>query len=193
MFIAIDGPNGVGKSTIAETVQKEMADRGIILTREPSDTGFGQYVKANEGAYSGEHYGMLIASDRRYHIDTIIKPNLDNGKVVICDRYIASSLVLQRFDGVSTRKIWEMNKNILVPDVYVILLADEKELERRLKKRQVFSMFEKKMSRAQEIKYFTEAIRYLKDKGFNVIQLNNNDGELNDNVLRISKLIDRGF
>ncbi|SJL21026.1 Thymidylate kinase [Porphyromonas gingivalis] len=170
-----------------------MADRGIILTREPSDTGFGQYVKANEGAYSGEHYGMLIASDRRYHIDTIIKPNLDNGKVVICDRYIASSLVLQRFDGVSTRKIWEMNKNILVPDVYVILLADEKELERRLKKRQVFSMFEKKMSRAQEIKYFTEAIRYLKDKGFNVIQLNNNDGELNDNVLRISKLIDRGF
>lgn len=193
MFIAIDGPNGVGKSTIAETVQKEMADRGIILTREPSDTGFGQYVKANEGAYSGEHYGMLIASDRRYHIDTIIKPNLDNGKVVICDRYIASSLVLQRFDGVSTRKIWKMNKNILVPDVYVILLADEKELERRLKKRQVFSMFEKKMSRAQEIKYFMEAIRYLKDKGFNVIQLNNNDGELNDNVLRISKLIDRGF
>ncbi|WP_052074852.1 dTMP kinase [Porphyromonas sp. COT-052 OH4946] len=193
MFIAIDGPNGVGKSTIAETVQKEMADRGIILTREPSDTGFGQYVKANEGGYSGEHYGMLIASDRRYHIDTIIKPNLDNGKVVICDRYIASSLVLQRFDGVSTRKIWEMNKNILVPDVYVILLADEKELERRLKKRQVFSRFEKKMSRAQEIKYFTDAIGYLKGKGFNILQLNNNDGELNDNVLRISKLIDRGF
>jgi len=190
MFIAIDGPNGVGKSSIVEGIKDRFGnDKKIFITKEPSDTEFGQYVKRNEETYSGEHYGMLIAADRQYHIDTIIKPHLDNGEVVICDRYIASSLVLQYFDGMSKKKIWEMNKHILIPDLYVVVLANEKEIVERLKKREWFSKFEKNMSRAKEIKYFADVINYLKNRKFNMLRLDNHNGDLESSISTIVKLI----
>jgi len=190
MFIAIDGPNGVGKTSIIEGVKTILGnDKKIFITKEPSETEFGQYVKKNENEYSGEHYSMLIASDRQYHIDAIIKPHLNNGEIVICDRYIASSLVLQNFDGVSKKKIWKINEHFLIPDLYVIILANEKEIEERLRKRTQLSKFERKMSRAEEIKYFKNAANYLKKKKFNILKLNNNNGNLENNISTIVKLI----
>ena len=190
MFIAIDGPSGVGKTSIIEGIKNKLGnEKKIFITREPSETEFGQYVKKKEEIYSEEHYCMLIASDRQYHIDTIIQPRLTNGETVICDRYIASSLVLQNFDGVDIDKIWEMNKYILIPDIYIIVSASDKEIEERLSKREHFSKFEKKMSRAEEIEYFSVAAHYLQKRNFNVLCLNNNKGDLEMNVHKIVKLI----
>jgi dTMP kinase len=191
MFVVIDGPNGVGKTSIAEGIQMKlsMTNKKIFITKEPSETEFGQYVKQNEETYSGEYYGMLIASDRQYHTDTIIKPHLINGEIVICDRYIASSLVLQNFDGMSKESIWKINKHILIPDLYVILLANAKEIEERLSKREQLSKFEIKMSRDEEIKYFIETINFLKQKEINVLKLDNNDGDLERNISTIINFI----
>ncbi len=190
MFVVIDGPHGVGKSSIVEGIKNRLCDnKKIFITKEPSVTEFGQYVKRNEETYSGEHYSMLIAADRQYHVDTIIRPHLDNGEIVICDRYIASSLVLQNFDGVSIEKVWEMNKHILIPDLYIIILANEIEIEKRLSKREGFSKFEKNMSRAEEVGYFIKAIDYLQQKKINVLKIDNNEGDFDKNISTIVELI----
>ena len=64
-----------------------------------------------------------------------MQPQLSLGKIVVCDRYIDSSFVLQGFDGVSEEQIWELNKSFLRPDLNIILLADPEILQKRLQKR----------------------------------------------------------
>ena len=95
-------------------------------------------------------------------------------KIVVCDRYIDSSFVLQGFDGVSEEQIWELNKSFLRPDLNIILLADPEILQKRLQKRESLSAFEKRMTREEEIYMYRKAIDFLSRKNIpHIIYMNN--------------------
>ena len=178
IFIAVDGPNGVGKSTLIGLLNRKLSEtHSVIITKEPSDTPFGNLVRANEGGIRGVEYAHLIAKDRLNHINNEILPVLETESIIISDRYIASSLALQFLDGVSLDDIWTLNKGFLKPDLYVILSADPHMLEIRIGKRDKLTYFETTKSRKDEMKAFYQAYDYMIQKGWDLTLLNNNDNE----------------
>ena len=65
IFITVEGPNGVGKSTFIKRLEEMLSSEYMVfLTREPSNSNFGNYVRKNEEMLGGEAYAYLIAADR---------------------------------------------------------------------------------------------------------------------------------
>ncbi len=141
-FIVIEGPDGCGKSTIAKNVYELLKKEGemVILTREPGGTGIGESVRSilldiNE-PMSPRTEALLMAASRAQIVDEVIKPSLEKGTHVICDRYVYSSLVYQgigRKLGINT--IMEINQfamDSVMPDLTLYLeLSFEEALIRR--------------------------------------------------------------
>lgn len=184
IFISVEGPNGSGKSTFIRELSTKLSEHfPVTLTREPTETPFGEFVKRNEGALKGMEYARLIWADRYYHIQQFIGPILDEGKTVISDRYIESSIVLQGFDGVPADQVWELNKAFIIPDISIILLADDNLLAERLQHRDALSDFEKRMTRRQEIEGYRAAANFLANKGFrHLIFQNNTEADLERSI-----------
>ena len=66
-------------------------------------------IRASTDIYRGMALACLVAGDRHHHLATEIRPHQQAGDVVICDRYLPSSLVLQRMDDVGWDTIWQLN------------------------------------------------------------------------------------
>ena len=184
VFVSVDGPNGAGKSTFIKQLSEKLSDAlPVFLTREPTETDFGRFVKKNEQNMRGLRYAQLIWADRYFHVNNYILPELKSGKVVISDRYIESSIVLQGFDGVSIEEIWDLNGGFIIPDLSVILSAEPAILESRLSERDSRSNFELKMKREQELEGYKKAVNFLSSKGFqHVVYKNNTSDDLYNNI-----------
>lgn len=191
VFISVEGPNGTGKSTFIRELSTKLSEHfPVALTREPTETPFGEFVKRNEGALKGMEYARLIWADRYYHVRRFILPNLAEKKIVISDRYIESSIVLQGFDGVLADQVWELNKNFIIPDISIILLADDKLLAERLQQRDALSDFEKRMTRHQEIEGYRAAVDFLAGKGFrHLIFQNGTKADLKRSIIEVFDVI----
>ena len=184
IFITIEGPNGVGKSTFIQALKEKLEDKySVCLTKEPTDTSFGNYVRNNEQCLSGNAYAYLIAADRCYHLEEFIYRQLEQNDIVISDRYIESSLVLQSRDGVALDDIWRLNCKFRVPELSIILTATEDKLQARLEERKILTRFEKKLSRRSELEGYKEAADFISQKGFNVLILSNDTyNDLRNNI-----------
>lgn len=160
-LITIDGPGGVGKSTVAQLVATALQDRAIAVhsTVEPTHTPLGKHIRAATETYRGMALACLVAGDRHHHLTTEILPALRAGRVVVCDRYLPSSLVLQRLDGLGPEVIWQLNAGIYVPDVAVLLNAQHSVIAERLHTRGAHSRFERQpgSSRAESDLYHQAA------------------------------------
>lgn len=142
LFIVLEGTDGCGKSTQIRNVKTYLRDKGIhtLLVREPGGTDIGEKIRKilldnenSEMRASTEMY--LYAASRAQLVQEVIKPAIMDGKVVICDRFIYSSLVYQgvgRKLGIDT--VWDVNQKALagiMPDIAIFLdLPIEKALDR---------------------------------------------------------------
>jgi dTMP kinase len=100
VFIAFEGGDGAGKSTQARLLRVYLEELGhtVVVTREPGGTAFGRTVR--ELVLHGDHVApraeaLLFAADRAHHVETLIRPALERGEVVITDRYMDSSIAYQ--------------------------------------------------------------------------------------------------
>lgn len=92
-FIAVEGPHGVGKSTIAELLALRLAETAPVrLTAEPTDPPLGRLLRCEEWTLSGRSLALAVAGDRYAHIDDEIIPQLNAGRHVVTDGYVQSSL-----------------------------------------------------------------------------------------------------
>lgn len=104
-FLALEGPDGSGKSTIAKLMKKELEEKyklEIILTREPGGTEIGEDIRSILLSTANMEMGnrteaLLYAASRAQHVEEKIFPLVEDGKLVISDRYIFSSLAYQGF------------------------------------------------------------------------------------------------
>jgi dTMP kinase len=103
-FIVVDGPSGVGKSTVTTLLAQRLSAAGhdVLTTGEPSNGPIGELARGGTNDYRGLALACLVAADRYHHLAVQVHPALAAGRVVVCDRYVPSSLVLQHLDGFRT-------------------------------------------------------------------------------------------
>ncbi|WP_031164977.1 dTMP kinase [Streptomyces durhamensis] len=131
-FIALEGGDGAGKSTQAEALAEWIRAKGheVVLTREPGATPVGKRLRSilldvSSAGLSHRAEALLYAADRAEHVDTVVRPALERGAVVISDRYIDSSVAYQGAGrDLSPTEIARINRwatNGLVPHLTVLL------------------------------------------------------------------------
>ncbi|MFF9771355.1 dTMP kinase [Streptomyces sp. NPDC014636] len=131
-FIALEGGDGAGKSTQAEALAEWIRAKGheVVLTREPGATPVGKRLRSilldvSSAGLSHRAEALLYAADRAEHVDTVVRPALERGAVVISDRYIDSSVAYQGAGrDLSPTEIARINRwatDGLVPHLTVLL------------------------------------------------------------------------
>lgn len=192
-FVAVDGPNGAGKSTLIEAVKVKMESLGYIVytTKEPTNMKLGEYIRQFDEEHSGLSLACLVAADRYEHITKEIVPELKKGRLVITDRYVLSSLILQCIDGVIDSFILDLNSKIIKPDLQLAVFADEEVLQKRLSERKKLTRFERGNKSKDELYYMEKGIAELEKMNINIKRIYNNDN-FDSNVEKVvSAIIER--
>lgn len=172
-FLVIEGPSGVGKSTVTELVRAELTSLGhsVVATTEPSDAALGKLARQGTDEYRGLVLACLVAADRYYHLDHDIRPALRAGYVVVCDRYVPTSLVLQRIDGVEPSFLHQLNQYAEAPDLTVVLTGHPQQAAHRAAARGLNSRFHRggTAARVIEDRLYRDVVHRLREAGNDVL------------------------
>ena len=147
IFISFEGGEGVGKSTQIDLLKKKLANNqyNVVCTREPGGTKEAEelrkfLVSGDKKAWDPFSESLIFNAIRREHLNKIILPAVKDGSVVLCDRFIDSTIVYQGLAGeVSEKDLLELHKKYcynLYPDLTFFLnLSPQKGLKRALKRK----------------------------------------------------------
>lgn len=145
-FITFEGVEGSGKTTQIRLAGEFLRDRGlpVVMTQEPGGTPLGQRIREillNRGDFdiSGEAEVFLFAAARAQHTETLIRPALEKGQVVLCDRFSDATIAYQAYGrGLSlesVREVCRMAAGGLSPRLTLLFdLPVEKGLERAFRR-----------------------------------------------------------
>lgn len=170
-FIVFEGVDGSGQNTQAELLVRYLKTKGfdVLETYEPTDSYIGARIRkilSGDVTSSGGALGlqMLMIRDRKLHLQDVIQPHLNKGGVVVCVRYLYSTLAYGQADGLGYDKLWQMNKDFLLPDLTIYLdLNPEISLERVEKRAQEtgkpLDIFEKKSTLTRVRENFLELLK----------------------------------
>lgn len=138
-FICVEGLDGCGKTTQAKILVGRLRKIGYdaVYTAEPSRGKIGRFIKRyclhGSKRVSGVVEALLFAADRYEHVESEIIPALNNGKVVVSDRYIYSSLAYQGAAGLSLDWIKRMNEHAVPPNLAIFIDVEPSTVIKRLK------------------------------------------------------------
>lgn len=143
-FITFEGPEGSGKTTVLNQINKLLSENyNVISTREPGGVSTGEEIR--NILLDGENIdirteALLFAASRREHLVEKVIPALKNNKVVLCDRYIDSSLAYQGYArGIGIEEVKKINEfaiHGLYPDLTIYLDIDAEVGRERILKNQ---------------------------------------------------------
>lgn len=145
-FITLEGIDGCGKSTQAKLLYQHLQTKGcrVLLTREPGGTGLAEEIRRVILTPGKEELDpmaeiLLYAASRAQHVNNLIKPALDAGKIVISERFVHSSLAYQGYGlGRDLKLIREINRlatGDLQPDLTFLLDSAPETSGKRVEKR----------------------------------------------------------
>lgn len=201
LFIALEGGEGSGKTTLTKSLKEHYESLGyeVMLTREPGGTEMGEkireYVLNNELDSYTEL--LLLSAARRCNVLNNIVPALDDGKIIICDRYITSTMVYQALLGTCTTYLVNKISDMVVtpldrgysiyPNIEFLLDVNAETGIKRIKNRDDNNKFD-----ARSIEYhkkinetYLSAIsKSWSDKKY-VINANNKKDEVKSNVINL--------
>lgn len=134
-FISVEGGEGAGKTTLISRLTAQLAQQGreVVTTREPGGIQIAEQIRAivldkAHTSMDGRTEALLYAAARRQHLVEKVQPALAAGKIVVCDRFIDSSLAYQgHARGLGIDAVWAVNKfavGDLLPDVTIYLDLD---------------------------------------------------------------------
>jgi dTMP kinase len=133
MFITFEGLDGSGKSTQAKLLRERLREDGrdVLVTREPGGTDLGERIRdlvLHGGHVTPWAEALLYVAARAQHVEEVIRPSLEAGMTVICDRYIDSSAAYQGVArGLGLERVIDLNLtavNGLMPDRTFLLELD---------------------------------------------------------------------
>ena len=146
-FIVFEGIDGAGLTTQAELLEKYLRNKKyeVVLTKEPTNNLIGGIIRAalkKEWITSNTTLQLLFSADRAHHLEKEIIPALENGKIVISDRYFLSTIA---YGMIEVEKDWlkAINSKFLLPDlIFIIDVPVEVSIERIKTSRFGFELFE---------------------------------------------------
>lgn len=188
LFIAVDGPKCVGKTTILQMLNDWLTARGVqaLFTKEPTP----HFNLQNEEDHEGPRLARLLADDRAIHIEEEVRPALERGRVVVTDRYVLSSVVFRLIDGVRVGMSWDLNKDFPVPDINFVLTAQPGTLAVRRQSRPAPTRLTAAVTPAHELALYTAAMRYMHARRYPIQVIDNtDDGGQADVVEQMGELI----
>ena len=135
LFITIEGPEGSGKTTVAKKVVEQLENEGykVLYTREPGGVGIAEKIRdiildVNNTNLDPRSEALLYAASRRQHLIEKVVPALNQGYIVICDRFVDSSLAYQgHARGLGIDEIYNINLfaiDTMFPDMTILLNID---------------------------------------------------------------------
>jgi dTMP kinase len=133
VFVTFEGVDGSGKSTQVRLLEEHLSALGreVVATREPGGTELGERVRElvlNGPQMAAWAEAALFAASRAEHVAEVIRPALDRGADVVCDRYVDSSLAYQGIArGLGLDRVLELNLTVLeglLPDRTFVLAVD---------------------------------------------------------------------
>ena len=134
LFITFEGADGCGKTTQLKLLAEYLTNKGleVVITREPGAKGLGEKVREillnYDGDVSDRCESFLFLADRAQHIDMIINPAIEQGKIILCDRHTDSSVAYQGYGrGLSIERINMLNDlavNGRYPDMTLVFDID---------------------------------------------------------------------
>lgn len=146
MFITVEGPDGSGKSTQLQLLVESLKQKGydIVVTREPGGTTVGNQIR--EVLLSPDHHEMtprvemmLYAASRAQNVEQVIRPALERGAIVLCDRFIDASIAYQgyglQYDLDQIQSLNEWATNGLIPDLTFLFDLNPERASARMKDR----------------------------------------------------------
>jgi dTMP kinase len=143
LFITFEGGEGCGKSTQSKLLLKELEQKNIpvVLTHEPGGTALGNELRKTlkrkqDSSISPPAELFLLAASRAQLVAEVIRPALEEGKVVLCDRFTHSTMVYQGYgrglDFTAIKMVNNMATRHLNPDLIILLdIAPEQGLARK--------------------------------------------------------------
>lgn len=142
LFITFEGGDGAGKSTQAEklTATLQAAGRTVVRTREPGGTPVGEQLRSlvlehGNGEIDARTEALIFAASRAAHVAQVIRPAVDRGDVVVCDRFIDSSVAYQGSGrSLGTEDVRQLNvwaTEGFSPDLTVLLDVDPEQGRQR--------------------------------------------------------------
>lgn len=144
LFITIEGPDGSGKSTQIQKITEFFKERGetVVVTREPGGTPISEKIREiildrNNQEMDPVTETLLYAASRSQHVSEVIRPSLEAGSHVVCDRFIDSSIAYQGYgrglgDCVSIINAYAVRD--CVPDLTFLMKLDPRIGKKRIKK-----------------------------------------------------------
>lgn len=145
LFISIEGPDGSGKSTQLNNIKTFFEKKGIetVFTREPGGTPIGEKIREilldnSNKEMDSMTEAMLYAAARAQHVAQVIKPAIAAGKVVVCDRFLDSSIAYQGFGRQLGESVEIINSYAVagcMPDLTILLKLDPSVGKHRIESR----------------------------------------------------------
>ena len=130
LFITFEGADGSGKTTQLNNVKAFLEQKGfdVVVTREPGALEIGQKIRNillhHDGIVADRCEMFLFLADRAQHVETFIKPAIEEGKIVLCDRHVDSTIAYQGYGrGQDIQLLKDLNKmavNGLTPDLTLV-------------------------------------------------------------------------
>ena len=148
-FICIEGLDASGKTTQARRLVRELRRKGFkaVYTTEPSPGEIGRFIRTyilqRKRRVPIAVEALLFAVDRVDHLEQKVKPALQEGKIVVSDRYVYSSLAYQGAAGLDLNWIEEINRSVVTPDLAIYIDVPPEVAVKRIKgKRSVMERLE---------------------------------------------------
>jgi len=145
MFIVIEGIDGCGKTTQARFIYEWLIEQGrdVFLTAEPSKNRIGLFIReilSGSERVNPETLALLFTADRSEHLTREVKPALNDGKIVVMERYVNSTIAYQTAQGVRKEWIVKLNEFAIKPDLTIFIdLKPEIAVERiEIQSREIF-------------------------------------------------------
>jgi dTMP kinase len=175
-FVVLEGLDGAGTTTQAELVAHALRarDLGVCLTAEPTDGPLGRVLRAHiagELTLDPVTAALTFTADRSDHLVRVVRPSLEDGRWVVSDRYLLSTLAYQ---GLDVDREWILNSSRAfdVPDLTVFLDVPGEAIAERLRARGPSDRYEAPEFATRLRASYLESIELLRDAGHRIETIN---------------------
>lgn len=196
MFIVIEGLDGSGKTTaakaLAETLSRKFPGK-VKFTFEPNDDCCGgQFIRQvlrKEVKVSPRTLALAYAANRSDHCDRVVRPWLESGGIVVCDRFYLSSLVYNSAPDFPFESVMRLNEMAIRPDLFFFVNTSDDVVRQRLKNRNLPpELFDEKV--AEMKRNYSKAIDFLRaTRGERIIEIDG-DGSVAETVEQMLNIVE---